>query len=222
MRWLGVVAILILAGLLATVPVSAATDHQAPRRCPSPHGFVLAADGHAVVYDLRDFQVFGCAFGTGRTYHLGETPECGQLIHCFAGWQPELVPLAGTVVAYAEEFNGSGLLGENYSWFVVVRGLRTGRVVHRLPTGARMQHIRGVGTGPATAIVVKGDGAVAWITDNWETPGKTQRDYEVHAADRKGSRLLATGNDIGADSLALAGSTLYWTQGGEPRSAPLH
>jgi hypothetical protein len=35
------------------------------------------------------------------------------------------------------------------------------------------------------------------------------------------STVLAEGGDIAAGSLALAGSTLYWTQGGLPRSASL-
>ena len=198
-RRLGVLVIFVLVALLATVTVSAATDHRAHGECSAAHAFLLAKDGHALVYS-RNFQVFGCAAGTGHAYHLGETPECGQLIHCIVPGPPELMPLAGTVVAYAEEYNGSGLLGENYSWFVVVRGLRTGRVVQRLPTGARIQHVRGVGTGPATAIAVKGDGAVAWITNSWETPGKAPPYYEVHAADRNGTRLLATGNDIDPES----------------------
>jgi hypothetical protein len=34
-------------------------------------------------------------------------------------------------------------------------------------------------------------------------------------------RLIAEGADIRARSLALAGSTLYWTQAGAPRSAAL-
>lgn len=220
MRRLGVLVIFVLVALLATVPVSAATHHRAPGECTAAHRFLLTADGHAVVYS-HNFQVFGCAVGTGHTYHLGETPECGQLVHCIVP-ERELMPLAGTVVAYAEEYNGSGLLGENYSWFVVVRGLRTGRVVHRLPTGVRIQHTRGVGNGPATAIVVKGDGAVAWITNNWEKPGKAPPYYEVHAADRNGTRLLAGGSDIEPNSLALAGTTLYWTKGGKPLSAPLN
>jgi len=35
------------------------------------------------------------------------------------------------------------------------------------------------------------------------------------------SSLLAQGREVAPGSLALAGSTLYWTQAGTPRSAPL-
>jgi len=45
--------------------------------------------------------------------------------------------------------------------------------------------------------------------------------YEVRAVDKTGSRLLASGGDIDPTSLALAGSTLYWTQGSLPFSAQL-
>jgi hypothetical protein len=45
--------------------------------------------------------------------------------------------------------------------------------------------------------------------------------YDVRAVDAAGDRLLADGNNIAPNSLALAGSTLYWTQGGAPQSASL-
>jgi len=44
----------------------------------------------------------------------------------------------------------------------------------------------------------------------------------VHAADMAGSRLLASGSDLDPTSLALAGNTLYWTEGGQPHSAQLN
>jgi hypothetical protein len=46
--------------------------------------------------------------------------------------------------------------------------------------------------------------------------------YEVHTADQSGSHLLAVGSDIAPNSLALAGSTIYWTQGDKPTSAALN
>jgi hypothetical protein len=75
-----------------------------------------------------------------------------------------------------------------------------------------------VGIGATAAIVVKSDGAVAWIVETRQEEGT----YEVHAVDKAGSRLLASGADIDPSSLALAGSTLYWTQGGKPMSASLN
>jgi hypothetical protein len=103
---------------------------------------------------------------------------------------------------------------------VIVRDLDGGRVVHVLPTGAsRFPNALPtvIGAGPLVGSVVKPDGAVAWIDEAPPTSGG----YEVHAVDSTGSRILASGTDIAPASLALAGSTLYWTQGGEPASSVL-
>jgi hypothetical protein len=74
------------------------------------------------------------------------------------------------------------------------------------------------GIGHTTSIAVKSDGSVAWIVN----PNEASGHYQVHAADTAGSRMLASGADIDPTSLALAGSTLYWTQGGRPQSALLN
>jgi hypothetical protein len=65
------------------------------------------------------------------------------------------------------------------------------------------------------AIVVKSDGSVAWIVES-------SSEYQVRAVDKSGSRVLSSGTNIDPHSLALAGSTLYWTQGGKPKSAMLN
>lgn len=75
-----------------------------------------------------------------------------------------------------------------------------------------------MGNGQATEIVLKNNNAVAWIV---QTNGEPTI-YEVHAVNKTGSRLLASGTDVDPSSLALAGSTLYWTQGGKPASAVLN
>ncbi len=66
--------------------------------------------------------------------------------------------------------------------------------------------------------MVKLDGSVAWIVETGEEEGR----YQVHAVDKSGSRVLASGPNIDPSSLALAGSTLYWTQGDQPFSASLN
>lgn len=100
---------------------------------------------------------------------------------------------------------------------MVVRNLRIGQILHRTPTGAK-NHPKFVGDGPTTAIVVKADGAVAWTTDTVQSEDR----YQVHALDKTGERTLAVGSNIDPRSLALAGSTLYWTQGGKSESAVLN
>lgn len=109
--------------------------------------------------------------------------------------------------------------GSTY-WLVIVRNLRTGRVLHKVPTGiAGPGTVEVLGDGFTTAIVVKPDGAVAWIL---ESGASRPIEYQVHAVDAKGERTLASGSGIEPSSLALAGSTLYWTQDGQSFSATLN
>jgi hypothetical protein len=91
-------------------------------------------------------------------------------------------------------------------------------VLRRLPTGTPATREQ-IGGGPVTTIVVKRDGAVAWIVEaEAPPPGK----WEVHAVETNGSRVLASGADVAPWSLALAGNNLYWTQDGRASAAPLN
>ena len=98
---------------------------------------------------------------------------------------------------------------------------------------------RYIGVGNVVSIVVKSDGAVAWIADDYERSGAAHgaEYFDVYAVDKKtGTRLSASGTNIDPSSLALSvtgtnigqgsrtapGSTLYWTQGGKPESAALN
>jgi hypothetical protein len=132
--------------------------------------------------------------------------------------------LAGPILAYEESsttLTRYSTPGEHYvsEWHVIVRDLRTGRVLHKVPTGPSEStpEARLVGAGPASIVVAKRDGAVAWITETAQLP----HSYQVHAVDRTGARLLAVGSDIRPRSLTLARSTLHWTQGRKLFSAVL-
>jgi len=75
--------------------------------------------------------------------------------------------------------------------------------------------------GPVTALVLRADGAAAWIA---EAPGgfeEPPQDFQVVALDASGPRLLADGLNIVRNSLHLSGSTVSWEQGGREMSAPL-
>jgi butyrate kinase len=133
------------------------------------------------------------------------------------------VTLAGPIAAYENTSNVEGTFreaNEGESKFIVtVLDLRTGRVIHEVPTGRpQPPNPKVIGAGVTTAIVVKTDGAVAWIVETNFKPAE----YEVHALDKSGSRVLASGADVALSSLALTSSTLYWTQGGKPFSARLN
>ncbi len=110
---------------------------------------------------------------------------------------------------------------------VVVRDLHTGKTRHRVPSGP-LDSPEEVGVGPLTALIVKSDGAVAWVVESRFEPsavanGMTSgHEYTVYALDKTGERQLAVGTDIAPESLALKGSTLYWTQAGKASSAVLN
>jgi len=78
---------------------------------------------------------------------------------------------------------------------VVVRDLRTGHLLHRVPTGISENPPEEAGVGYVTETVVKSDGAVAWIVDNFGLdvglPPETVPYFEVKALDGAGLRTLA-------------------------------
>jgi hypothetical protein len=217
---------MVLVVLVTAESVNAAhSRHKTSRRCRLPaHARVLLADAQAQVFEApesgltgpyRPREIDGCAYGHHRVSVLGEPlglpdPQGSQ------GVSRET--LAGAIVAY--EFSsepGFGSRGGGAA-LVVVRDLRSGRVLHKVPTGTPSVPGPGIGLGPALSLVVKSDGAVAWIARAGPRTGY----YQVHALDGSGDRLLATGQSIDPNSLALAGSTLYWTQEGKPFSAALN
>jgi len=194
-------------------------SHEASTACRAGHSRLLTADAQAQVYVTRSrpgyVAVDACVYGQHRSLQLAECgPEaenCGATLN---------VALAGPVLAFGrsrtidKNVPGQPIVAE---WYVIVQNLRTGKLLHKVPTGMARKGAPGdkiVGIGFTTTIVVKSDGAVAWIAGN-------EQNYEVHALDKTGARLLASGN-IDPKSLALAGSTLYWTEAGKPASATLN
>jgi hypothetical protein len=199
-------------GLLAPGAAVArkSTRHARPSpACPARQP-VLLADGHATIFSgekARPYEVFGCVPGQ-RSYDLGrlESPETLM----FPGSPTRSarisqLTIAGPMVAFEET--------EESREQIVVRDLRTGRFVVRESHG--VYGLRGV-----EQIAVKSDGAVAWMVQVNLGHGGNPIHREVYAVDARGARLLAEGeegfNPIERGSLALVGSTLYWTQSGKP------
>jgi hypothetical protein len=174
---------------------------------------LVAADQQVTVYERPGLPqtagIYGCAYGHRHSYRLSPPLECEA--HGGGCARIHDVVLAGPIVAYAELRLNRQLFG----WSVVVRDLRSGRVLH---TARSTTTPISRGAGPVEELVVKPDGAVAWIVSGPFEP-LSGTGYELHALDRTGSRVLASGPSV--DSLALAGSTLYWMQGGKPFSASL-
>ena len=201
--------------LLAAVN-DASSEAKSALTCPQGRPQGLVADAQAQVYRGRGTITDHCempgsakVFGRlrhRRAYVLGPAP-----------WgTPEGVggvsdeTLAGPIVAYEQYRNM--FAPHAPSRLIMVRDLRTGRLLHSAPTATP------VGPVGVAAIVVKSDGAVAWIVDN----GTYTERYQVHAIDENGGRLLASGSNIEPRSLALGGNELYWTEEGRPTSASLN
>jgi hypothetical protein len=244
-----IVAMIVLASLLVSTSMSAAHSGLATvsgarvRRKPAPGCAgktfrTIAVSESAVVRQMRGGNewVFGCSRGR-RAYRLGFPHACDET-GC-VGVDKEI--LNGSIVAYEWERNTA----TNEEEYVIVRDLRTGKVLHAVPTGARLRPESGkVGVGRVTTMVVKSDGAVAWIAFDFErSPGplafrecqakgiiecrlpkalEELKCYDVYETDKTGTQLLASSTKVDPDSLALAGSTLYWTQNGKPMSAVLN
>jgi hypothetical protein len=188
---------------LLTATPSAANSHVRPvmhLHCPAVK-HRLVADAQAEVYEaegLVENEMFACAYASGHAYALGSKSEFGP----GGGGGIEKEVLSGVVVAYESI---DEITGGNSHWLVIVRNLRTGRVLHRAnSTGGFVQDL-----------VLKTDGAVAWIVDTRFLPDE----YAVVALDKTGIRTLASGPSVAPSSLALTASTLYWTQNGKPFSA---
>jgi hypothetical protein len=240
-----VVLILALAPLLVPGGANAAHGRRAlPAKCaPSLH--TLLADSQAQVYGTpKDIDgvisLRACVYGQRRSFIVSgcnyeESPAaCVESSH---------VTLAGTFVATEGAFVPECRCAaeDNIAeWHVVVQSLRTGKVLYEVPTGVPLKpKPRYVGVGQIVALVLKSDGSVAWIAEDYERSSKLYGDgapyFDVYATDKTGTRLLASGTNIDPSSLALSvgdfgvsgvlrtvvGSALYWTQGGKSESAPL-
>ncbi len=202
---------------IATAATHARHGHKGTAGCPPKHEAVLAADAQAIVYKAPTLpeslggDIFACSYSNKHSFRLGSEPYGGP-----SGSGGVLqIALAGPVVAYGVEESYTGPSGHSFSE-IWVRNLVTGRVIHRMPNGSPPEP-GDIGLGGTLAIIVKSDGSVAWIVGASEQLGHLQ----VRSVDKTGSHLLAASPEIEPDSLALAGSTLYWMQGGKPMSAML-
>jgi len=173
---------------------------------------------------IHNFGYEACIYGSRRSTFVDLVGTDSQLKSVETTFG---VQLAGTLVA--AEQGGRGELSIGYG--ISVLSLRTGRVLRQLDTGvpsATQTAAAGAGpsstqlsgVGPTTSVVLRPDAAVAWIVHDILAPDPPT--YQVWKADAGAApTMLATGNDIGPGSLALAGSTLYWSEGGAAHAATL-
>ena len=187
-----------IAGIaLVSMPVVSMTAAAKSAGCEGV-GRTIAANGQARVYranfDNGDYKVFACLRRPRRTVYLGS--------HHVMSVGVRTVRLTGPSVAYERLDCNKGTCTGG----IRVRNLRTGTVrTNPIPAG----------TAVATEIVVSSSGAVAW------TRKLQAQIVEVRALGAGGERLLDSGTDVDPESLALAGSTVYWTKAGIAQSAVL-
>lgn len=183
---------------VAVAAFAGAADAGSRRRPCQTAGRTIAANAQARVYRVSasdaDYKVHVCLERPARSVFLGAFDVEALGVRA--------VSLSGPTVAYERVVCDRA----DCTGAIRVRNLRTGVTRQsRIPSGAN----------PATAVVASSRGAVAWIRR--PSPGVV----EVRGLGAGGERLLESGPGVDERSLAIAGSTVYWTRDGAPYSAPL-
>jgi hypothetical protein len=173
--------------------------------CGPGHAKTLAMSSQARVY-VSARNVYGCARG-GHPYQLGQTTSCldGPLVGTVA--------VRGVLAAYGSERCGV----DTGTSTVIVQRLSDGKMLAQQPATTAFgveSHVM------VTAIVLAGDGSVAWISV-LDSIVASRHATQVRAFDRHGARLLDHGNSIDTSHLRLLGSKVSWKHGSSWRSARL-
>jgi hypothetical protein len=195
-------------GSSAAAPATTAGPaHPAAAQCGPRSAKTLAVNHQARVYSTQG-GVYGCATGGSRSYLLaGNSLRPGQ---------PRIgkLALAGTAVAYGETMTGV----DTASAQVTVRRLDDGRTLRSL--AAMHQAVGPESFQSVDSVVVKSNGAVAWIATA-RSIIRHSTEVEVDRADRTGRSTLDIGSAIASTSLRLSGSSLSWRHAGAIRTARL-
>lgn len=149
--------------------------------------------------------MYGCANGDRGRFRLGKRSRCSV----------DPVTVAGVLVAYGLEKCGT----DNCASKVLVRRLSDGKVLDALPA---FKGPAGTGVSPTSvnSLVLKPDGAVAWIASGCSIDSPPP-DLQVYRAIDRRASLLDMGKTIGARSLRLHGATVSWRHSARTRSARL-
>lgn len=198
----------VLAATLALVP-GPATAAAKRGTCYPPHSRTLIASARTRVFETRHVigeharDTYGCLLSRRR-------PVRFAVLDFPLGFGP--IVLAGPFVAYGAYSDcAAGYCDPNS---VVVQDLRDSRT--RYADGPiAVAHIQ--------SLVLKRTGSLAWIGTSYDRDGQRVPGLQVVAVPAGGSPVVVdAGTDIDGASLALAGTTLFWTRGGAPRSTVLH
>lgn len=202
MHRLGIAVGLSIAAALAAASPAAAGQRE--RKCPSPKAGVVANE-KLVIYVARrgDPVLIGCSYKTGRRFRLPVT-EPG--VDGYGPWA-----LAGRFVAFRHT-PACGVCVDENSFLEVFDS------VSRRERFWRLDFDDDGVVAQVTDIDVNRQGRVAWIFRNRRAPEDVQVQTESNT---ETPTVLDSGPDIARNSLAISGSTLYWTKAGAPQSAEL-
>jgi hypothetical protein len=198
----------LLAIVIATTACGSSSAASNLAACGPAGARTLAGDRVARIYAEGE-GVYGCARAGAQSFRLGTSgPSVSQ-------GRVGPVALAGADAAYGLTHSGVDTLTAQ----VVVRRLDTGRVLRRLAGTT--------GTQPPEAfqsvksVVVKADGAVAWIAAGGSIIRPHSNTEEVDRSDRRGEATLERSTKLDLKSLRVEGSRLSWREGNAVRSATL-
>jgi hypothetical protein len=199
----------VLAGWVGSVAVSgsaARLGHSGVAICGPQSARTLAGDVVARVY-ASGGNAYGCVAGATRSYRLGTTG------YSMRAPRLEAVRVAGRIAAYGLQTSGVDTGYAN----VNVRRLATGTLLAQRPATTRV----GVeGFQSIDSLVLKADGAVAWIATA-HSIGMPTFIRQLQRLDERGFRLLDFGPNVAAASLTLHGSGLSWKHRTVRRTATL-
>jgi hypothetical protein len=153
--------------------------------------------------------VYGCSRGSARSFRLGSAGNC------VAHARVSRVALAAATVAYGLERCGI----DTGSTEVVVRQLGDGVQLASFPSTVKPLPPEAYSV--VDSLVVRRDGAAAWIASAKSIVGHGEPDVEVHSVRGAHGKLLDSGPSIQPGSLRLHDSSLTWRHGRATRSAVL-
>jgi hypothetical protein len=196
---------------LALVPAGEARTSDAPARCRPAHTRTVADNGRVRVYATNSYdEYFGCSYRSGRRIAMGY--ESGSSSGDFTVGP---IRLARDTVAWQER-EGHDYVEGYWENALYVRNARTAKRLHaiELKRGASV-----------TAVVVKPDGAVAWLSVRDVTPEGAAEpvfEYRLNRYDLGGLEQLDRGTgDAAPRSLRRNGSRIEWMRRGVARTARL-
>jgi hypothetical protein len=214
--------IMVLCAVLASPASAAGHGH---RGCPAPHRKLLHRDPVAEVYYASNGAITGCVFSVGQPQKIGfEFEARSQGSHGIS------IPiLAGDYVAYEQirqPFEAEP--GEPTSFYIVVRDLRTGKIVHSEPTGISSEPAE-VGLNETSSLALSSTGAVAWIVIDRQTMCEPARGWycaQVHVVTSRGAASIVAEGTVSAfgiepNSLQLHQGMLSWEQDAERKRLTL-